>query len=182
VIIVVAGLTPACRKPLVPPRVLVLDAATVEDARTSNVPAPDGLPPPSVEAPDGRPEDRPDDRPVDARNPDTGLACGAPGQSCCPGNRCGTGCCVGATCVALLESCPEASAVCRTTTCGGVCGGLRELCCGDAGYCVRELTVCQRTDGGARCEACGNTGEACCAGNHCEPPNRRCVNNRCATM
>jgi hypothetical protein len=133
---------------------------------------------------DGRVSDAPVDAPADA-----GEACGIKDQGCCPGNRCNGGCCNANVCVAAFDLCHGASASCTMNTCGSVCGGLREPCCvwandgGTAHYCARELTVCVRTDAGAtgRCETCGNTGEPCCDGNYCEPPNLRCVMGRCVS-
>jgi hypothetical protein len=174
---VVAASSLACRRYPDPP-VVPEDASSVGAEMDASAPDSGGLPPrPSGQTPDTRPPDRPADT-----NPDVGPACGAPGQSCCPGNRCGTGCCVGAICVAPFNGCPGVAAACTTTTCGGVCGGLQEPCCGDAGYCARELTICQRTDASSRCQPCGNTGELCCTDSYCEPPNRRCLNNRCVAM
>jgi hypothetical protein len=123
------------------------------------------------------------DGPADARNADPGQACGAPGQSCCPGNRCGRACCHNGTCLPVGEQCPERPELsCFGSSCGGVCGGLRQPCCGATGYCTAALTTCIRSDASSTCESCGNTGEPCCAGSYCEPPSRRCVNDRCAPM
>jgi hypothetical protein len=176
-LIVVAAALPACRDGSIPPPYVPDDALGSGGGMDSGALDGNRL---SPQAP-GQPSDaRLDDRP--AMNADAGEACGAPGQSCCPGNRCGAGCCVGALCAAPFDPCPGVPASCRTTTCGGLCGGLMEPCCGETGYCARELTVCRRTDAGARCEPCGNTGDLCCAGSYCQPPGRRCVNNRCAAM
>jgi hypothetical protein len=135
-------------------------------------------PPPDVPAPpmDTR---QPDRIPPDGALPVDMAECGQAGQRCCPGGRCANnGCCSNGICTPAFMSCPEVPASCTTLTCGGLCGGLRENCCGDAGYCVRELTICVRTDAGAKCETCGLAGYPCCRDNHCEPPGR-CMNGRC---
>jgi hypothetical protein len=124
------------------------------------------------------------DRPLDGQAPDSEPPCGTMRDSpCCPGNRCGGGCCYLGTCLAVGDRCPERNELsCFSASCGGDCGGLLQKCCGDAGYCTAALTNCIRTDAGSRCESCGNTGEPCCRDNYCEPPMRRCVNGRCAAM
>jgi hypothetical protein len=144
-----------------------------------------------MDAPDNRlpspaPTD-PSDARLDNRPPatiaDAGEGCGGPGQSCCPGNRCGSACCHNGTCVPVGEQCPERPELsCFGSSCGGACGGLRQPCCGASGYCTAPLTTCTRTDASSTCEPCGNTGEPCCRDSYCEPPNRRCLNGRCAAM
>jgi len=116
---------------------------------------------------------------TDSTGPDLGEACGLPDAKCCPGNRCNNGgCCTGGTCTPAFNMCPGEAASCLSTTCGSVCGGLKENCCGDAGgYCVRELTICTRTDASAKCESCGITGLPCCRDNYCE--SGRCMGGRC---
>jgi hypothetical protein len=124
------------------------------------------------------------DRPPDGEIPDSPPACGTTrGTPCCPGNRCGGGCCHLGTCLSVGDECPERLELsCFSSSCGGGCGGLLQPCCGDAGYCTAPLTTCIKTDASVRCESCGNTGEPCCRENYCEPPMRRCVNGRCAAM
>jgi hypothetical protein len=119
----------------------------------------------------------------DGAIPDGAEPCGVPSGKCCPGNRCGNGCCYQGSCVPVGMKCPEKPELsCYASSCGGDCGGLRQQCCGDAGYCTAPLTVCSRGDAAQICESCGNTNEPCCADNYCEPPNRRCMNGRCVPM
>ncbi len=186
---VLAAPLPACRKYVRPP----VDAGPLAGIGGSGGTggrggvggSNDSSNPPPVDANGQDPNDsRVTDRPGDASLVEAGEACGAPDQKCCPGNRCNSnGCCTDGTCTAAFDMCKGVAASCLTTTCGSICGGLRESCCqgADGGYCARELTVCLRTDAGARCETCGNTGELCCNGNYCEPPNRACMNGRCVT-
>ncbi len=146
----------------------------VVDAETAETPPPDA---PEQPRPDAA-ADRPDIRLPDGPDP-----CGQAEGPCCPGDRCEGGrCCYLGTCVAVGQRCPEEEFLtCYSSSCGGRCGGLLQGCCGDAGYCTAPLTACSKTDASARCESCGNTGEACCRNNYCEPPNRRCVNGRCVS-
>jgi hypothetical protein len=120
---------------------------------------------------------------TDATIPDTAEPCGTPFGKCCPGGRCGGACCYQGMCVPVGEECPERPELsCFSSSCGGVCGGLRQSCCGANGYCTAPLTTCTRTDASATCETCGNTGEPCCPDSYCEPPGRRCMNGRCVAM
>jgi hypothetical protein len=137
---------------------------------------------------DSQVDERDADRPVDGEIPDMAPACGtSKGSPCCPGNRCGGGCCYQGSCLSVGEPCPnllpnQQGLSCFSSSCGGGCGGLLQTCCGFESYCTAPLTICIKTDASSRCESCGNTGDPCCADNYCEPPNRRCVNGRCAAM
>jgi hypothetical protein len=151
------------------------------DSGTSGVGGSDS----STPAPPDAPMDVPLDMALADRTADDGLppdmteGCGAAGARCCPGNRCANGgCCVYDTCFLAYELCPGESASCISNSCGGICGGLKENCCADGGgYCVRELTVCVRSDAGAKCETCGLMGTPCCRNDYCE--SGRCTGGRC---
>jgi hypothetical protein len=104
--------------------------------------------------------------PLAMPTPRTCQPCGQPGQPCCPGNRCGSGCCVrsgiadGGSCVAEGAACGPGGASCRGGTCGA-CGGAGQPCC--AGACTAPLHACRLIAGhGERCLPCGSRGEACC--------------------
>jgi hypothetical protein len=188
VVATLAAPLPGCRRYIEKP-VTALDAAggrggTGGSSGTSGIGGNDSGNTPQLDAPNQPPPDsRPPDRmPTDAIPPDVLTEmCGQSGQRCCPGNRCANnGCCAHGMCTPAFEMCPGEAASCLTTTCGSICGGLRENCCDprDAGgYCVRELTVCVRTDAGSKCESCGITGAPCCRENYCETG--RCMAGRC---
>jgi hypothetical protein len=93
------------------------------------------------------------------------VACGGPGQPCCPGARCtGGGCCYDGKCVPAGQDCDLDAArggFCSNGRCS-TCGGDDQLCCGAAGspdaVCHSPGRSCQ----GNRCATCGGAGEQCC--------------------
>jgi hypothetical protein len=190
---VLAAPQPGCRRYIEPPKI-VIDGGLMGGAGGTSgaggmggsggmMPDTLGSPVDAIDRLDSRPSDRPD-----AYVPDGPAPCGRANQPCCPGNRCdGTGCCNQENiCLQNGSSCSPEAASCVGSSCGSICGGLKERCCvpaGDAGlYCTFPLTNCLRTDASANCESCGNTGEQCCRDSYCEPPNRRCVGGRCVAM
>ena len=102
----------------------------------------------------------------------TCVGCGTPGQTCCPGDICSSGDCIGGTCT----DCGDAGQVCCSPgdtcnsplqcisgTCGD-CGATGQPCCGGVGgTCTSSSDFC---DNGT-CNPCGAEGQGCCPGNTC---------------
>jgi hypothetical protein len=97
----------------------------------------------------------------------TCVACGGPGQLCCPGRVCTAGCCTyESTCAAIGQTC--AAGACDGHSCGG-CGGRGEPCCKSVGgqaFCSDAGTTCVfdalPPADSTHCEACGDLGQRCC--------------------
>ena len=115
------------------------------------------------------------------------VACGQPGQNCCPGNSCGgNGCCDRGvllngqpTCVASSGNCSSGQGACDEGGCaGGTCGKARQSPCGSGLDCTAALTI--KSNG--VCNPCGGLLQACCAGTNggtCEPPFACASNSTC---
>lgn len=108
------------------------------------------------------------------------IACGRPGEICCPDRGCDAGTCIAGRC----EECGDAGEACCTNgnPCGSgmpcqsgmcPCGGLGNTCCPD-GSCGAGMVACQ----GGRCVACGGVNQPCCAG-ACSSTATTCVSNAC---
>jgi hypothetical protein len=129
------------------------------------------------------------------------VACGQPGQPCCPIDQCDEGAlCDYGTCEAcggLDEQCCDLD-MCETgLVCfgdrdevigsgGGAggngltcipCGALGDPCCAGS-MCSDENLLC---DAGF-CEQCGNIGEQCCAENTCPNTNAVCQEGICEPL
>jgi hypothetical protein len=116
------------------------------------------------------------------------LKCGGPGQPCCAGGSCASGCCIsrwdsvieaGPTCASVGSACEPASLtspICAATgsctTTGTTCGGLGQACCLSSlyptttsySYCSAQATRClySATTRNNVCTACGDLGQPCC--------------------
>jgi hypothetical protein len=97
---------------------------------------------------------------VDAAPPQPST-CGGPGQACCPGDSCSSGCCVNDICLANGTSCGAGFGTCMDNACSN-CGKAGQGCC--PGRTCQAGSAC----GGANtCIACGGADERCCADRLC---------------
>lgn len=115
------------------------------------------------------------------------TACGAPGQSCCPGDSCTSGCCdydatpavcvaAGSMCAALgtdSEVCPPEGGSCT------FCGDVDSVCC-PGSTCPSSTSgftlMCDATN---TCQECGGDGDACCPGDTCSETTTVCSAGTC---
>lgn len=88
-------------------------------------------------------------------------SCGGPGQACCAGDRCSSGCCVSGLCLANGTSCGANAGTCMADACSG-CGALGESCC--PGRTCGGGAAC---GAGNTCVACGGENQRCCADSQC---------------
>ncbi|HEX6244293.1 MAG TPA: hypothetical protein VFZ61_25425 [Polyangiales bacterium] len=97
---------------------------------------------------------------VDAAAPQPST-CGGPGQACCPGDSCSSGCCVNDICLANGTSCGMGFGSCTDNACTN-CGKAGQGCC--PGRTCQSGSACGAAN---TCVACGGADERCCADRVC---------------
>lgn len=133
------------------------DAGKAPDSGAGSRSSVDAGPPGQLPGQDGSKDAGPTTM-VDATKP---PACGGPGQACCPGDACSSGCCVNDICLANGTSCGAGFGMCMDNACSG-CGKAGQSCC--PGRTCQPGSACGSSN---MCLACGGADQRCCADGQC---------------